>query len=442
MPVLTSGRAGGLVSSVEPDSIAEELGWRAGDEIVSINGHVLHDVIDFRFYSSDEFLTVLVRRGDQEAEFEIEKDPDEPLGVEFKDALFDGVRTCGASCIFCFVDQLPKGLRKSLYLKDDDFRLSFLHGNFITLANLSEDDLGRIVTQRLSPLYVSVHATDPELRRMMLGRDAPDILSQIDRLSAGRITIHAQIVLCRGINDGDHLERTISDLGSRYPTVASVAIVPAAVTSHRRHKTPIGAIDPAYSADLLRRVREWQRRFVQEKVTRLIWAADEFYLNAGRRIPRAAFYEGYPQIENGVGLVRVFMDSAYRARRILPENLPRPLTVSIATGPLAAPLLTRWAQSTAIGGLDIRIHEVRNWLFGETVTVAGLMAGRDVADQLRNIEMGDVLFVPSVALRDGAFLDDFTIDELAAMLGCRVEAVDPSPYGLVRRILQIAGGKL
>lgn len=432
----------GIISTIERDSIAEELGWRAGDEIVSINGRVLKDVIDYRFYSSDEFLKVIVKRGEQEAEFEIGKDVDEPLGVEFKDALFDGVRTCGASCIFCFVDQLPKGLRKSLYLKDDDFRLSFLHGNFITLANLSEEDLDRILTQRLSPLYVSVHATDPDLRRKIFGRDAPDILKQIDRLAEGRITIHAQIVLCRGINDADHLARTVSDLASRHPTVASIAIVPAAVTSHRRHTTPIGLIDPVYSAEALRQVRNWQRQFLNDKSTRLIWAADEFYLNAGQRIPKAAFYEGYPQIENGVGLVRVFKDSAYRARRILPARLSKPLTVSLVTGPLAAPLLAHWADSIQTENLRILVHEVTNRLFGESVTVAGLMAGRDVADQLRNRVMGDMLFVPSVALRDGSFLDDVTVDELSSTLGCRVIAVEPLPYQLARRILKLAAEKL
>ncbi len=200
---------GGIIDKIEPASIAEELGWQPGDEIVSINGHELADLIDYRFYSADEHLSVLVRRGEQTAEFEIEKDIDTDLGVTFEDALFDGVRTCGAKCIFCFVDQLPKGLRKSLYLKDDDYRLSFLHGNFVTLANCTDDDLKRIVTQRLSPLYVSVHTTDPALRERMLGRRCPPILGQIDTLAAGNITLHTQIVLCRGINDGEYLDRTV-----------------------------------------------------------------------------------------------------------------------------------------------------------------------------------------------------------------------------------------
>lgn len=425
----------GIILSIEKDSIAEELGWQTGDEIVSINGHALYDAIDFRFYSTEEFLTVLVRRGEEQAEFEIEKDADDPLGVEFKDVLFDGVRTCGASCIFCFVDQLPKGLRKSLYLKDDDFRLSFLHGNFITLANVSDEDLDRIVTQRLSPLYVSVHATEQDLRRMMLGRDVPDLLQQIDRLADGRITVHAQIVLCRGINDGEHLDRTVSDLAERYPTVASIAIVPAAITEHRKHTTKIGVIDPEYSGLLLRRVSRWQKQFLVDKGARLIWAADEFYLNAGRRVPKTAAYEGFPQIGNGVGLVRVFRDSAYRSRRVLPEQLPKPLSVSIATGRLAAPLLEDWASRVPTGNLRTSVHAVTNTLFGESVTVAGLMAGRDVIEQLRGQDLGDILFVPSVALRDGAFLDDVTAADVESACGCRIVAIEPLPHFLARRII-------
>jgi len=202
----------GIIYTVEPDSIAEELGWEPGDELVSINGHELSDLIDYRFYTADEHLIVLVRRGDQSAEFEIEKDYETDLGVTFKDALFDGVRTCGAKCVFCFVEQLPTGLRKSLYLKDDDYRLSFLHGNYVTLANVTDDDLRRIVIQRLSPLYISVHTTDHALRQRMLGREAPNILDQIDTLATGNIRLQTQIVLCCGINDGDYLDRTVEDL--------------------------------------------------------------------------------------------------------------------------------------------------------------------------------------------------------------------------------------
>ena len=414
---------GGVISSIEPGSIADQLGWRVGDDLVSISGHELHDIIDCRFYSSDDHLRVTIRRRAETQDYEIEKDIGLDLGVEFKEPLFDGVRTCGAHCIFCFVEQLPKGLRKSLYLKDDDFRLSFLDGNFITLANVTQEDLSRIIEQRLSPLYVSVHTTDPDLRQRMLGRSCPDILRQLDTLALGRITLQTQIVLCRGINDGEHLERTVSELAERHPTVASIAIVPAGITRHRRNKTPIGAIDAQYSARILCKVRQWQRRFLSAKGTRLVWAADEFYLSAGQRVPRGAAYERFPQLSNGVGLVRLFKDSA---RRI--SNLKSQITnVSLVTGTLAAPLLRHWALSLRGVGIMLNVYPITNRLFGDTVTVAGLIAGQDVIDQLRGKDLGEALIVPSVALRDGAFLDDVTVADLERELDCRVLVVDPFP---------------
>lgn len=434
---------GGIIDRTEPESIAHELGWRPGDEIISINGRELSDILDYRFYSAEEHLKVLVRRADQTAEFEIDKDIDADLGVTFADALFDGVRTCGARCIFCFVDQLPKGLRKSLYLKDDDYRLSFLHGNFVTLANCTSEDVRRIVTQRLSPLYVSVHTTDPVLRERILGRRCPPILEQIDALAAGNITLHTQIVLCRGINDGERLDRTIIDLAARYPTVRSIAVVPAGVTAHRRHKTPIPSMDAKYSVEILCKVRSWQHKFSTELGTRLVWAADEFYLAAGRRVPKASVYEGFPQIENGVGLVRKFLDSAYQARHwwdqhrlpLLGERVgvrARPPIVSIITGALAAPIIRQWAESLASAGVKIDVHPIVNRLLGETVTVTGLIAGDDIIDQLRGKRLGDLLVIPAVALRDGAFLDDVTVDDVEHELGVRALVSPPAPIALLR----------
>ncbi len=430
--------AGGIIESIEPRSIGDELGWMPGDEILAINNHVLHDVIDFRFYSSEENLTVTIRRGDQIADFEIEKDANEPLGVEFKDILFDGVRLCGAHCIFCFVEQLPSGLRKSLYLKDDDFRLSFLHGNFVTLANVSEEDLQRIVTQRLSPLYVSVHTTDHKLREKLLGRTAPDILSQIDYLSRGHIELHTQIVLCPGINDGKSLERTLEDLAARYPTVKSIAIVPVGLTVHRRNKTPIGTVDAQYSVNMLNTVIQKQRRFLAEKGTRLVWAADEFYLCAGRSVPKSPAYEGFPQIGNGVGLVRMFKDSAVRAKRILPSSLPKPFRVSIATGELAAPLVKEWITTLHVENLCVQVIPVANKLFGRTVTVAGLLAGQDIIDQLLGRDLGDMLFIPSVAVREGIFLDDISLSDVSCALGCPVVSIEPWPYRFIKRIIELS----
>lgn len=429
---------GGIISSIEPDSIAEEFGWQPGDEIISINGHVLRDLLDFRFYVADEHLIILVRRGIVEAEFEVEKDYETDLGVSFKDALFDGIRTCGAHCIFCFVEQLPKGMRKTLYVKDDDYRLSFLHGNFITLGNVSDDELQRIVTQRLSPLYISVHTTNSELREKMIGRKAPNILRQIDTLAEGHITLHTQIVLCRGINDGDYLDRTVEDLARRYPTVQSIAIVPAGLSMHRRNKTPIGSIDAQYSLEILNKLKHWQHECLAKYGTRLVWAADEFYLSVGRPVPLSTAYEGFPQIENGIGLVRKFKDSARRAKKLLPEKLSRPITVSVITGQLAAPLLREWAKSVSCKNLNIRVFPITNRLFGETITVTGLVAGRDIIDQLTGRDIGDVLYIPRVSLRDDTFLDDVTVQNVENALGVPVRSVAPLPYALIKNILSVA----
>lgn len=426
-----------IITYVELGSIAHDLGWEPGDEIVSINGHALHDIIDFRYYCADEFLDVVVKHGDLTVEFEIEKDYDEPLGVEFEDALFDGVRLCGAHCIFCFVEQLPKGLRKSLYLKDDDYRLSFLHGNFVTLANVTDEDLQRIVDQRLSPLYISVHTTDPALREKMLGREAPNILDQIDKLSEGRIALQTQIVLCRGINDGDYLKKTVEDLASRYPTVQSFAIVPVGLSAHRRNTTPIGAIDQDYSVGIIRQVKKWQKAFKAKYGTRLVWAADEFYLSAGRPIPNVESYEGYPQIENGVGLIRKFMSSAKRAKAVLPKKLSRPVKVSVTTGELGASIMNEWVETLTCENLEIKIWTIENRLFGNMVTVAGLMAGHDIIDQLKGHDTGEAVFVPSVAVRDEAFLDDITLDQVSQELGKPVIVVEPRPYQLIRAILKL-----
>ncbi len=427
---------GAVISYIELGSIAQDLGWEIGDEIVSINGHPLQDIIDYRFYCAEEYLKVIIRRGDHSAEFEIEKDIDMPLGVDFEDILFDGVRTCGANCIFCFVEQLPKGLRKPLYLKDDDYRLSFLQGNFVTLANITEDDLERITTMRLSPLYISVHTTEQDLREKMLGRKTPNILSQIDTLAKARISLHTQIVLCPGINDGMHLDRSIEDLADRYPTVQSIAIVPVGLSAHRRNKMPINSIEKCYSDDILKRVKIWQRRFTGQFGTRLVWAADEFYLNAGKPVPCAETYEGYPQIENGVGLVRQFKDSGYRAKGFLPKKLSRSVKITVVTGLLSASLLSEWAETLHCENLTVRVQPITNNLFGEMVTVTGLIAGKDIIDQLRGQDLGDAIILPSVAVRDGAFLDDVTIQEIEHELGCRAIVVEPRPYKLVRTIIR------
>ncbi len=431
---------GGVVSSIERGGMAEALGLMPGDEIVAINGHELRDSIDYRFFVSDEFITLAVSRGGHLNQFKIEKDADTLLGVEFTDELFDGIRTCGARCLFCFVEQLPKGLRKSLYLKDDDYRLSFLHGNYVTLANVSQAELERVVEQRLSPLYISVHAVDDDLRHRMLGRDAPSILGQIDHLAIARITMHTQIVLCPGINDSDYLLDSIRELSKRHPAVQSIAVVPVGLTAHRRNKTPIPEIDRDYAQSILELVAREQKRLLAKRGSRIVWAADEFFLKAGKPVPSSSTYEGYAQLGNGVGMVRRFLDSGRRAKTILNESFKGSLRVTLISGALFAPILAQWARSIGCEGLDIRVVPVENRLFGESVTVTGLMTGRDVIDQLHGRELGDIVFVPAVALRDGVFLDDVTLEDVATSVGCRVEAIAPNPVRLVRRLIELAGG--
>jgi putative radical SAM enzyme (TIGR03279 family) len=431
---------GGIVASNERGGIAEALGLMPGDEIVAINGHELRDSIDYRFFVSDDFISLAVRRGGQLTQFEIEKDPDTLLGVQFTDELFDGVRTCGARCIFCFVEQLPKGLRKSLYLKDDDYRLSFLHGNYVTLANVSQEELDRVVEQRLSPLYISVHAVDDVLRQRMLGRKAPGILWQIDYLAAARITMHTQIVLCPGINDGGYLSGSIRELSNRYPSVQSIAVVPVGLTAHRRGKTAIPQIHREYAQSILDLVACEQKRLLAEYGSRIVWAADEFYLKAGKPVPNSSTYEGYPQLGNGVGMVRRFLDSGRRSKTILDDSFKGKLHATLVSGTLFAPILAKWALSIERDGPEIDVLPVTNNLFGDSVTVTGLLAGRDVIDQLKGRRLGDVVFVPDVALRDGVFLDEVTLDDVESALGRKVEAIAPNPVRLARRMIELAGG--
>ena len=429
------------MASVGSGSLAGEAGILPGDLITSINGHAISDIVDYRFYSAEEDAEVVVRRGDREFTAAIQKGYDDPLGVEFADDLFDGVRTCGNRCIFCFVDQLPRGMRRSLYLKDDDYRLSFLHGNFVTLTNADEADIRRIIEQRLSPLYVSVHTTEPELRRGMFGsRSLPDVRRQLRTLADGAVTLHTQIVICPGTNDGEHLELTVRDLASLHPGVASIGVVPVGLTRHRRTSPTIQAVDSSGARAIIARVRDWQQEFRTRFGTRLLWASDELYLAAGLPVPSRARYESFPQIENGIGMVRRFMDDARRTVRRLPDRIPHPIRATIVTSTLAAPLLRDFAAALSrVENLSVRVIVIRSKFFGESVTVAGLLTGSDIRDQLRGHDLGDVVLLPSTMLRDGALLDDVALDDLSAAIGRPVVAVEPTPRALVRSLCGRSG---
>jgi len=437
------------IIAIEPGSPADRAGVRAGDRLVSINGRALRDIIDYRYLAADTPLRLRLEGPGGGATVRVEKDPAEDLGLRFALELFDGMRTCANRCAFCFVHQLPRGLRRSLYLLDDDYRLSFLHGNFVTLTNVGEADLRRIIAQRLSPLYVSVHATDPALRRRLLRcPDGSEILPLLRRLTRGVIEVHAQVVLCPGLNDGAALERTVADLAALRPGIASLAVVPVGLTRHRERLTHLRPVTPAAARALVERIHAWQRQFRAQGGGRFIFAADELYLTAGASVPSARAYEGFPQLENGVGLVRRFLDQLARVR--VPAQV-RGRSATIVTGALAAPLLQRLADRLTEAGARVQVAPIRNRLLGASVTVAGLLAGRDVIRQLRGRRLGRVVIVPAsalrghpegcpsgsperAALRDGAFLDDTTLDDVSRALRAPV-APAATPSQAVRALL-------
>ena len=407
---------GGVIAEVHSGSIAAELGLRPGDALLSINGHVLRDVIDYRFYGAEEELELAVERGGERIVHQVERGYDQELGIEFAEPTFDGLRRCNNRCEFCFLEGMPRGMRRSLYIKDDDYRYSFLFGNFITLTNLTEDDWARLAEQRLSPLYVSVHATDPALRRRILGNPAaPDVMEQLKRLGSLGIQVHAQIVLIPDLNDGPHLARTVADLAALHPTVQSIAIVPLGLT--RYHRGPFRVYRPEEAGPILAQISAWQREYRRQHGLNLVYASDEWYLLAGLEVPPAEEYDGFPQLENGVGLTRVFLDEEFRV-----EGCGfRVGKVILVCGTLIAPVLER--KATGLSGVAIEVVPVENRFFGPTVTVSGLLTGRDVVEALRDRDLGDIVFLPR-AMFDASgerTLDDISLAAIGERLGVRVE---------------------
>ena len=425
---------GGIIAAVRTGSVAEELGLRPGDELLSINGHPLRDVIDYRFYGAEEELELVIRRDGQRLVCLVERSYGEELGIEFVEPTFDGIRRCNNRCPFCFVDQLPRGMRRSLYVKDDDYRLSFLFGNFVTLTNLTEADWQRLAEQRLSPLYVSVHATDLALRRRLLGNpSAPDVLQQIRRLGELGIRVHAQIVLVPGLNDGEHLARTVADLAALHPTVQSIAVIPVGLTKHR--PPGLRPYTPDEARAIVAQVESWQRQYRARYSVGLVYAADEWYLLAGEEVPQAEEYDGFPQLENGVGLTRLLLDE----RLQITGGGLQVGKVTLVCGTLIAPVLEAlvadWGKSIAFPRSVV--IPVENRFFGPTVTVSGLLVGRDVIEALRGRDLGEVVFLPR-AMFDAAgkrTLDDMSPAEIEERLGTRVE-VAGTLGEVIRRLAQ------
>ena len=425
------------VAAVARHSPAAAAGLAPGDRIVAINGQPLRDAIDFQFYGGDERLELVVEHDGVARSVRLTR-RGPGLGLELAAPRPGDIATCANKCVFCFIHQLPKGMRRSLYVKDDDFRLSFLHGNYITLSDLDEASFERIIEQRLSPLYISVHATDPELRYALLGRPrhSAEILPRLERLAKAGIRMHAQIVLCPDLNDGANLARTVHELAPLYPHVSTTAIVPVGLTRHRERLPALRSLTPDEAQALVATAEGWQRRWLAELGSRFVFLADEIYLLAGLPLPPAAAYEGFPIAEDGIGLVRRFEDGFQRsvARQ---ERRTRPDAVTVVTGELFAPRLSGLLVHAGYAADTIRVAAVPNDFFGPAIGVAGLLTGRDIQRHLaRQPELGRRVLVPAVAVRDadGIFLDDVTPADLARDLGVPVTVVQPTPGALLRAI--------
>jgi putative radical SAM enzyme (TIGR03279 family) len=425
---------GVVVASVRPATPAARAGLRPGDRILAINDAPLRDAIDFHFQAGEERLRLSLDRNGQGVTALLERRGTD-LGLELEPPRPGEIATCANKCVFCFIHQLPRGMRKSLYVKDDDFRLSFLHGNYITLTDLEESELRRIEEQRLSPLYVSVHATDPELRHRLLGqpRVKGDLLPRMERLARAGITMHAQIVLVPDWNDGEHLARSVHDLARLHPQVATTAVVPVGLTRHRARLPQLRAVTAEEARHLAGAIEAWQERLLRRLGSRFVFAADELYLRGGVRIPAAPAYEGFPVMEDGVGLVRRFSDGFARARGRLPADLPRARVVTVVTGEMFAPRLAELLGRVRVRGLSVRLVPVANEWFGRDIQVAGLLTGGDIQARLAGQPLGDEVLIPSVTIKDGdgVFLDDLTPADLADSLGVPVTAIEPSPTALL-----------
>ena len=432
-----------VIASVDRRSPAERSGILPGEKLIAINGHPVVDVLDYRFFGYDRDPELeLEESGGGHRTVRVRKPEGEDLGLNFDTYLMDKARSCANSCIFCFVDQMPPGMRETLYFKDDDARLSFLMGNYITLTNLSQREAQRIIDLRISPINVSVHTTDPQLRAMMLcHKRAGDSIDVMRRFAQAGIVMNCQIVSCPGINDGPALERTLRDLSEMAPSVSSVAIVPVGLTKFREglyHLEPYTAEQAGAVIDL---VEAFGRRQMEKSGSTFAWCSDEFYLLAGRELPEKSYYEDMNQLENGVGMLRLLMSQAEMALEDVSEGLT-PRSCTIATGAAAAPVVEKilTAARQACPPLRGEVRPIRNDFFGETITVSGLVTGGDLMAQLKGTDLGQRLLIPSNMLRSGerVFLDDVTVEQVEQTLGIPVQIVEAEDgFDLVDTLLEL-----
>ena len=438
------------ISDVFEGSPASLAGILPHDILISIDGNDINDVLDYRFYLTNEKIELLLHRGAELVTVVIEKEEYEDIGLDFERPLMDEKHSCRNKCVFCFIDQLPRGMRKTLYFKDDDSRLSFLHGNYITLTNLGDSDIDRIIKMRISPVNISVHTTNPELRiKMMNNKRAGEVLSYLTRLAEAGISLCTQIVLCKGLNDGEELLRTMRDLSALGESLVSCSVVPAGLTKFRDKLYPLSPFTREECGDVIDTVEKFADECLEKFGTRLFFCSDEFYLRAERELPCEEYYEGYTQIENGVGMITSLKTEVADELLYFDEYLDEFLakhkgkrTVSVATGAAAYDCISSLAsdiEEKTDGRLTVHVHKIINRFFGESITVSGLLTGMDMLEQLKEKELGDVLLIPSNTLKadEDVFLDDMTPDELSERLGVRVVPTPDGGAEFIRSVLDI-----
>ena len=429
-----------IVKSLMPGGIGEELGIEPGDKLLAINGNEIQDVFDYYYYEESEQLLLLIEKPDgEEWELEIEKDEDESLGIEFDQSLMDEYRSCRNKCMFCFIDQMPKGMRETLYFKDDDSRLSFLQGNYITLTNMSDHDVERIVKYRLEPINISFQTTNPELRcKMLHNRFAGEALKKVDILYRGQIEMNGQIVLCKGVNDGEELERTIRDLTGYLPYLKSVSIVPVGLTRYRDGLYPLEPFTKEDAREVLSVIHRWQEKIYQEHGIHVIHAGDEWYVLAEEEVPEEERYDGYLQLENGVGMMRLLFNEVQEALSAVTGD-ERQREISLATGRLMYPYIGKILEEIRkkFPNITTHLYAIRNDFFGERITVSGLITGQDLTGQLKGQPLGERLLLPCNMLKIGepVFLDDFTLEEVENSLQVKTDIVKSSGQDLLDAVI-------
>lgn len=429
-----------LITGVEPGSIAEECGLEPGDRIGAVNGHEIEDFFDYQYYIEEEFLRVEVLTKDgEECTLEIEKEEDEDLGLVFESFLMDDYNSCCNKCMFCFIDQMPTGMRETLYFKDDDSRLSFLQGNYITLTNMKEKDIDRVIRYHLAPINISVHTTNPELRcRMLHNRFAGDVMEKIRRFSDAGIPMNSQVVLCKGVNDGEELDRTIRELGDFLPCMESLSVVPVGLTKYRDDLPKLEAFTKEDAKKVLSQIQGWQKYFLETRGTSFVHASDEWFILAGEEFPPVDYYEGFGQLENGVGMMRLLISEVEERLSELTGD-DREKSVSIATAKLAFPTIRKLAEQVTAKypRMHIHVYCIENTFFGEQITVSGLLTGQDIERQLKGRELGDELLLPCNVLKadEDIFLDDMSLSALSESLQVPVNIIQSEGQDFVNKII-------